>query len=156
MLSAIEQIKSDYDYEDAKEIVNNGCQSGVCFKHIYYADTVGFFNKYPDEITEYIVDTNGIDFMKSVFDFHNGWLDGYMNDLTWAFIELVCGQIVEEYESTTCEELSNDDVLNAVIDPATYAGPMVNTAEEPIKLYADYSKEDAALLTKQGFEVVNS
>ena len=107
MLSAIEQIKSDYDYEDAKQIVTSGCQSGVCFKHIYYADTVEFFNKYPDEITEYIVDTSGIDFMKSVFDFHNGWLDGYMNDLTWAFIESVCIEIVDEYESTTCEELSN-------------------------------------------------
>jgi len=112
MLSAIEQIKSDYDYEDAKEIVNHGCESGVCFKHIYYADTVGFFNKYPDEITRYIVDTLGIDFMKETLERHNGSLDGYLNDLTWAFIELVCGQIVDEYESTTCEELSNDPLTN--------------------------------------------
>ena len=134
MLSAIEQIKSDYDYEDAKEIVNNGCQSGVCFKHIYYADTVEFFNKYPDEITRYIVDTIGIDFMKETLERHDGDLDCYLNDLTWAFIELVCGQIVDEYESTTCEELD----------------------DEPIKLYADYSHYEAASLSKQGFEVVNA
>ena len=133
MLSAIEQIKSDYDYEDAKEIVNHGCQSGVCFKHIYYADTIGFFNKYPDEITEYILDTVGIDWMKTAFARNTGNLDMYMNDISWAFIELVCGQIVDEYESTTCEELD----------------------DEPIKLYADYSKDEAASLTKQGFEVVN-
>ena len=111
MLSAIEQIKSDYDYEDAKEIVNHGCESGVCFKHIYYADTIGFFNKYPDEITEYIVDTIGIDFMKETLERHDGWLDGYLNDLVWCFIELVCGQIVDEYESTTCEEESNSNAL---------------------------------------------
>ena len=111
MLSAIEQIKSDYDYEDAKEIVNSGCESGVCFKHIYYADTVEFFNKYPDEITEYIVDNIGIDFMKETLERHDGFLDGYFNDLTWAFIELVAGEIVDEYESTTCEELSNSNSL---------------------------------------------
>ena len=134
MLSAIEQIKSDYDYEDAKEIVNHGCESGVCFKHIYYADTVGFFNKYPDEITEYIIDTLGIDHLSNTLKRNSGNLDMYMNDLTWTFIELVAMLIVDEYESTTCEEMD----------------------DEPIKLYADYSKEDVALLTKQGFEVVNA
>ena len=134
MLSAIEQIKSDYDYEDAKQIVTSGCQSGVCFKHIYYADTVEFFNKYSDEITEYIIDTVGIDWMKTTFARNTGNLDMYMNDISWAFIELVCGQIVDEYESTTCEELD----------------------DEPIKLYADYSHYEAASLSKQGFEVVNS
>ena len=40
----------------------------------------------------------------------------------------------EQIESTTCEELDN----------------------EPIKLYANYSKEEIASLTKQGFEVVNA
>jgi len=106
MLSAIEQIKSDYDYEDAKQIVNSGCESGVCFKHIYYADTIGFFNKYPDEITRYIVDELSIEFLKDTLERHDGNLDCYLNDLTWAFIELVSGEIVDEYESTTCEELS--------------------------------------------------
>ena len=108
MLSAIEQIKSDYDYEDAKEIVNNGCESGVCFKHIYYADSLGFFEKYPDEITRYVVDELSIEFLKDTLERNNGDLDGYLNDLTWAFIELVAGEIVDEFESTTCEELSND------------------------------------------------
>ena len=134
MTDAITEIKETYSYEDAKEIVNNGCESGVCFKHIYYGDTVGFFNKYPDEITEYIVDTLGIDWMKQTFARNTGNLDMYMNDISWAFIELVAGEIVDEIESTTCEEMD----------------------DEPIKLYADYSKEDVALLTKQGFEVVNA
>jgi len=134
MLSAIEQIKSDYDYEDAKEIVNHGCESGVCFKHIYYADTVEFFNKYPDEITRYIIDTVGIECITDSFSRNDGDWDCHFNDLVWCFIELVAGEIVDEYESTTCEELN----------------------DEPIKLYANYSKDEVASLTKQGFEVVNS
>jgi len=113
MLSAIEQIKADYDYEDAKEIVSHGCQSGVCFKHIYYGDTVEFFNKYPDEITEYIIENLSIEVITDSFYHNHGKWDGIFNDLVWMFIELVCGQIVDEYESTTCEELSdNDDPLN--------------------------------------------
>ena len=110
MTDAITEIRNTYSYEDAKEIVNHGCESGVCFKHIYYGDTVGFFNKYPDEITRYIVDIIGIDFLKETLERHDGELDGYLNDLTWAFIELVAGQIVDEFESTTCEEL--DDVID--------------------------------------------
>ena len=107
MLSAIEQIKSDYDYEDAKEIVNNGCQSGMCFKHIYTSDSVRFFNKYPDEITRYVIDTVGIECITESFSRNDGNWDLHFNDLVWMFIELVCGQTVDEYESTTCEELSN-------------------------------------------------
>ena len=115
MTSAITEIRNTYSYEDAKEIVNNGCESGVCFKHIYYADTIGFFNKYPDEITRYIVDNIGIDFLKETLERHDGDLDCYLNDLTWAFIELVAGQIVDEYESTTCEELSNANRMLEVV-----------------------------------------
>ena len=106
MLTAFEQIKEDYRYEDAKEIVNNGCESGVCFKHIYYGDTVGFFNKYPDEITEYIVDNFGTEFLANIFTANDCNLDWYLNDVVWCFIESVCDQLVNEYESTTCEELS--------------------------------------------------
>jgi hypothetical protein len=134
MTDAITEIRNTYSYEDAKEIVSHGCESGVCFKHIYYADTIGFFNKYPDEITSYIVDNIGIDFLKETLERHDGWLDGYLNDLTWAFIELIAGQIVDEIESTTCEEMD----------------------DEPIKLYADYSKEDLVLLRKHGYNPVNA
>ena len=115
MTDAITEIRNTYSYEDAMEIVNNGCESGVCFKHIYYGDTVEFFNKYPDEITEYIVDTLGIDWLKETLGRNNGDLDSYLNDLTWAFIELVCGQLVDEYESTTCEELSNANRMLEVV-----------------------------------------
>ena len=129
MAQAIAVIKDTYSYEDAKEIVNHGCQSGVCFKHIYYADTVGFFNKFPDQITRYIIDNVGIEVITESFTRNDGDWDCHFNDLVWMFIELVAGEIVDDYESTTCEEMN----------------------DEPIKLYADYSKDDLELLRKHGY-----
>jgi len=79
----------------------------VCFKHIYYGDTVEFFNKFEDEITEYICSTYEIDTLVSIFRQAEASLKHYKNDLVWSFIESVCFDIVDEYESTTCEELSN-------------------------------------------------
>ena len=107
MTDAITKIKETYSYEVAKEIVNHGCESGVCFKHIYYDNTIGFFNKYPDEITSYLVDNFGTDFLANIFTDNNAILDHYINDIVWCYIEMICSQIVDEYESTTCEELSN-------------------------------------------------
>ena len=107
MTDAITEIRNTYSYEDAKEIVNNGCESGVCFKHIYYGDTVEFFNKYPDQITKYIINNVGIECITESFTRNDGNWDCHFNDLVWMFIELVAGEIVDEHESTTCEELSN-------------------------------------------------
>ena len=106
MTSANSEIRATYDYEDAKDIVNHGCQSGVCFKHIYYDNTIGLFNKYPDEITSYLVDNFGTDFLVNIFTDNNCILDHYINDVVWCYIECIASQIVGEYESTTCEELS--------------------------------------------------
>ena len=133
-MNATEKILSTYSIEELKDIADHGCQSGVCFKHIYYGDTVKFFDTYEDEIVEYVSDTVGDDQLVVIFKDANCSLRTYKNNMTWAFIELVAGQLVDEYESTTCEELD----------------------DEPIKLYADYSKDEAAALTKQGFEVVNA
>ena len=105
MQSDIDNIKATYDYETCKEIVDHCCQSCVCSQHVYYGDTIEFFTKYPDEITRYIVDNFGIDFMKDTLAKHDGNLDMYMNDLTWAFIELVAMQVVDGIE----EQERNDD-----------------------------------------------
>ena len=45
------------------------------------------------------------------FSRNDGNWDCHFNDLTWYFIELVAGEIVDEYESTTCEEESNSNAL---------------------------------------------
>ena len=108
MQSAIDNIKATYDYETCKEIVDHGCQSGVCSQHIYYGDTIEFFTKYPDEITGYIKDTLGVEVLKELFNQNDGDLDMYMNDMTWTFIELVAMSVVDEYEE---QELNDDKVI---------------------------------------------
>jgi len=70
----------------------------VCSEYIYTRDTVEFFTKYPDEITGYIKDTLGTNCFKELFGKNDGDLDGYMNDMTWTFIELVAMHVVDDYE----------------------------------------------------------
>jgi len=103
MQSAFDTIIDTYDYETCKEITRHGCQSGVCSEHIYYADTIEFFTKYPDEITSYIKDVLGVEALKDVFDKNDGNLDMYMNDLTWTFIELVAMHVVDDYEDAVTD-----------------------------------------------------
>ena len=98
IMNAIETIKATYDYETCKEIVNHGCESGVCSQHIYYGDTIEFFTKYPDEITGYIKDNLGVETLKELFSQNDGNLDLYMNDMTWTFIELVAMEVVDAKE----------------------------------------------------------
>ena len=98
MQSAFDTIIDAYDYETCKEIVNHGCQSGVCTQHIYYGDTIEFFTKYPDEITGYIKDVLGVEVLSDTLKQNDGDLDAWMNDLTWTFIELVAMQVVDDYE----------------------------------------------------------
>ena len=98
MQSAFDTIIDTYDYETCKEIVNHGCQSGVCTQHIYYGDTIEFFTKYPDEITGYIKDVLGVEVLSDTLKQNDGDLDAWMNDLTWTFIELVAMQVVDDYE----------------------------------------------------------
>ena len=106
METAFDSIRDTYEIETLKEIVNHGCQSGVCIKLIFYDNTIGLFNKYPDEITSYLVDNFGTDFLVNIFTDNNFILDHYINDVVWCYIECIAEQIVNEYESTTCEELS--------------------------------------------------
>ena len=103
MQSAFDTIIDTYDYETCKEIVNHGCQSGVCTQHIYYGDTIKFFTKHAEEITSFIKDTLGVEVLKDIFGDGDGDLDQYMNDLTWVFIELVAMQVVDDYEDTVTD-----------------------------------------------------
>ena len=108
MLNAIDNIKATYDYETCKEIADHGCQSGVCHEHIYYGDTIKFFDTYTDEITEYIIDVVGVDHLSDTLKKNTGNLDMYKNDLTWTFIELVAMQVVDEVEE---QEIRDDELI---------------------------------------------
>ena len=107
-MNAIQTIKATYDYDQCKEIVDHGCQSGVCSEHIYYGDTIKIFNTYADEISEYIKDVLGIDALSETLRENDGNLDMYRNDLTWTFIELVAMLVVDEKDE---QELNDNKVV---------------------------------------------
>ena len=109
MQSAIDNIKATYDYETCKEIVDHGCQSGVCHEHIYYGDTIKFFDNYEDEIIEFIADTLGGEMNEELWTNNTCNYTGYMNDTVWTFIELVAMQVVDEYD----EQMLRDDTIIA-------------------------------------------
>ena len=103
--SAFETIKDSYDIETLREIIEFGCNGGSANQHIYYYETVSFFDNYEDEIVEYIADMLGDEHNEELWSDNPCNIVGYKNDTVWCYIELVANQIVGEYESTTCEEL---------------------------------------------------
>ena len=113
--SAFDTIKNEYDIDTLREINEYGCSSGIANNHIYYSQTVSFFDKHEDEILEYIDDTLGESIMEEIWNNNTNHINGYKNDTVWCYIELVASQIVSEYEDITCEEMNDsfDEVLNS-------------------------------------------
>ena len=95
--TAYETIKDTYDYQTCKEIASHGCKSGVCHEHIYYGDTIKFFDDHQEEITEFIVDSYGADGLGEILSNNEGELDMYKNDCTWCFIECVALDVLDSY-----------------------------------------------------------
>ena len=95
--SAYDTIVNDYDLQTLNEIVNHGCQSGVCSKHIYYGDTIKFYEKYEDEIVEYIESEYGTEFLVDMFRDADASLTHYKNSVSWCFIEMIAMEAVEEH-----------------------------------------------------------
>ena len=116
--SAFESIKDSYDLDTLREIRDHGCSSGVATSHIYYTETVPFFDNYEEEIVETVSDTLGDDYLVEVFTNSSAQLTSYKNDIVWTFVELVAMQIIDEFEDTTQEELSNldDNVYSNLVE----------------------------------------
>ena len=128
MQSAFDTIIDTYDYETCKEIVSNGCQSGVCTEHIYNGDTIKFFDTHTDEVTEFIIDVLGIEALSETLKKNDGDLDMYKNDLTWSFIELVAMHVVDDYEDavTDLEELAGNYMQEEISNYGYTASDLVN------------------------------
>ena len=107
-------ITDMYDYETCKEIVNNGCVSGVCSQHIFYADTISFFDKYEAEILSEVTEILGVDTLVDIFKEHDACYDAYRNDVTWTFIELVAMDVVTEMERIEYEQ---DELIESYMQP---------------------------------------
>ena len=112
-LPAFESIKEQYDIDTLYEISKHGCVSGVASNHIYYTQTVKFFDEHEDEITEHLADYYGGEYIEEVWYNNSNHINGYKNEVVWSFIEAVGQQLVDEYEDITCEEMN--DSFEAVL-----------------------------------------
>ena len=115
MESAFDSVRDSYDLDTLREIREHGCISGVANQHIYYTETVSFFDKHEDEIIEYIADTLGGDINEDIWNRNPNHINGYKNDIVWTYIELVANTLVDQYEDITCEEMNDtfDEILNS-------------------------------------------
>ena len=120
METAFDSVRDSYpDIEILREIRDHGCVSGVAHQHIYYSDTVKFFDTYEDEIVEYIADTLGGEFNEELWTNNPCNITGYKNDSAWCYVELVASLLVDQYEDTTQEELSDSDGPKHIIDQSS-------------------------------------
>ena len=109
------QLLKDYDQEQLQEIADHGCTSGVCSEHIYYADTIAFFDKYEGEILDLIHDRYGVDELVSIFKRSEADYDMYRNECVWLFIENVATDVVIDNEES---ELAEDKLIEEYMLPA--------------------------------------
>ena len=91
-----DEIVATYDKETMEEIVTHGCESGVCSQHIYYGDTIKFFDNYEDEIMDYFTDNYDSAYLIHLFKEADADLTGYKNSVTWAYIEAVSVDVLSD------------------------------------------------------------
>ena len=92
-----DEIIAAYDKDTMEEIVRHGCSSGVCSQHIYYGDTVRFYDNHEDEILDYFRDYDE-DFLVLLFKDADADLTYYKNYVTWAYIEAISCDVMSELD----------------------------------------------------------
>ena len=97
-MDATKAITDMYSFEDLKEIADHGCQSGMCRQHIYYGDTVQFYETFETDILDELVLNYGYDFLVDLFKQADADLTIYKNHVTWAFIEMTAMEAVTDHE----------------------------------------------------------
>ena len=107
-------LLKDYDQETMQEIADHGCASGVCNEHIYYADTIAFFDKYEGEILDLIHVRYGVDELVSIFKRSEACYDMYRNECCWLFIENVATDVVIDNEES---QLAEDRLIEEYMLP---------------------------------------
>ena len=106
--SPFEVIQNAYTIEELNDIVEHGCASGCAHQNIYYRDNISFFDEYCDDISDYIRDAIGSEFLTETFDNNEGNLTGYKNDIVWTFIELYAMELIDTINN---EEIEDDQEI---------------------------------------------
>ena len=95
-MNATEKILQTYNKEELKEIADHGCQSGVCHEHIYYGDTIQFYDTFEEDIVDTLKSEFGTEFLIDLFKEADASIGIYKNYMCWAFIEHVAFVAVDE------------------------------------------------------------
>ena len=93
----IDVLKQIYTLDDFRDIADYGCAKGTARNHIYYHETTAFFDRWENEIIEYLTDELSTDFLLHTFENAACDLTLYKNAIVWAFIEYVSFELVNEY-----------------------------------------------------------
>ena len=93
-MNATEKILHTYNTEELKEIADHGCQSGVCSQHIYYGDTIQFYDTFENDIIDERVLEFSHEFLVDLFRDVDADLTVYKNHVVWAFIEMVAFEAI--------------------------------------------------------------
>ena len=141
------QLLSTYETETLSEIVNNGCESGVCSEHIYYGDTIAFFNKYEGEILDLIHERYGVDELVSIFKRSEADYNMYRNECCWLFIENVAEDVMQtlEYEQQ-CEDEQIEEYMKESISNNGYILTELNKAADDLKNLSVYNPPQSMTL----------
>ena len=109
-----DEIIAAYDKDTMEEIVRHGCASGVCNEHIYYGDTIQFYDNYEDEIIDYFDGMYDDDFLVSFFRDAGCNLSLYKNYVTWAYIEAIAMDVLAELDDQE-RELLQETMFGSVV-----------------------------------------
>ena len=132
-----DELLSIYAQETMQEIADHGCISGVCSQHIYYADTIAFFDKYEGEILDLIHVRYGVDELVSIFKRSEADYDMYRNECTWLFIENVATDVVVDNEES---QYAEDQLIEEYMQPvdnytnSLFNGELQQSAEDLMNL----------------------
>ena len=142
-------LLKEYDQEELQAIADNGCTSGVCFKHIYYGDTIAFFDKHEAEILDLIHERYGVDTLVEIFKLHDADYDAYRNDCCWLFIENVAEDAIQtlEYEQQ-CEDEQIEDYMKQSISNNGYTLDELNKSAEDLKNLSVYNPPNSMTLQR--------
>ena len=148
-----DQLLSTYDTETFQEIVNHGCEYGVCSEHIYYDNTIAFFDKYEGEILDLIHERYGVDELVSIFKRSEADYNMYRNECCWLFIENVAEDVIQtlEYEQQS-EDEQIEDYMKQSISNNGYTLDELQQAAEDLKNLSIYNPPNS--MTDQRYSQV--
>ena len=88
MATAREEILQTYERLQLHDIAEHGCATGCATAHIYYSQTIPFFNEHEEEIQDDLMSRYGEDFIM-LFARNIQDVATMQNNMVWDFIEHV-------------------------------------------------------------------